>query len=384
MATTKFIESGSDATQDMTFYPILTLTNGTVATDSTRSKDGLRSIKANITVAAGSAAASCGNGIAADAGTLISAWFNFSSTTPATITGFMFATQASAGSGIIDVGLNTNGTLHLHGRNGAPGVSKDGTTVLTANTWYRISVSYVITSTTNWTAKLYINGILEATTSNTDATLLLTGTSDVQIGIVGSSQGGFGTPDTISVYFDSVYVDNRTDLSDCGNIHVTAKRPFANGSANNFVTQIGSGGSGYGTGHAPQVNEQPLSVTNGWSVVAVGATTEEYNIETSTLGDVNIGAVNLVDYLGWIYYKTVLSETPSIVINGVSSAFTSTANTNTMFTKVAGSTAYPVGTGTDIGMVSDATATTVSLYECGIVFAYLLPIGGFLPILGAG
>ncbi len=73
-------------------------------------------------------------------------------------------------------------------------------------------------------------------------------------------------------YFDDIYVDNGSDLSDPGNVHVTAKRPGSNGLSNGFATQIGSGGSGFGSGHAPQVNERPLSNTNGWSSVGGLAT----------------------------------------------------------------------------------------------------------------
>lgn len=383
MATT-FIESGTDATQDFTFFANTFTTNGTVTSDSTQSKDGPRSIKCDITLSGGNAQAVSQNGVLVDAGGLISVWVRFSTVAPATNTLIFSGEAINNGNTMIAVGITTAGNLRVCGRIAAGAGAVDGTTALVANTWYRISLGYVITSVSSWSATLYLNGVQEATTSQVQGNLTQVGIDNLNIGITGSSVDTFTTAAVMTVWYDSIYADNRTDKTDCGNVHVTSKRPFANGSANNFVTQIGSGGSGYGTGHAPQVNERPLSVTNGWSVVAVGATTEEYNIETSTLGDVNIGAVNLVDYLGWIYYKTVLSETPSIVINGVSSAFTSTANANTMFTKVAGSTAYPVGTGTDIGMVSDATATTVSLFECGIVFAYLLPLGSFLPILGAG
>ena len=58
---------------------------------------------------------------------------------------------------------------------------------------------------------------------------------------------------------------------DPGAILVTAKRPFTNGTTEDgFTTQIGASGSGYGSGHTPQVNERPLSQTNGWSVIGAG------------------------------------------------------------------------------------------------------------------
>ncbi|WP_323162301.1 hypothetical protein, partial [Pseudomonas fluorescens] len=80
-------------------------------------------------------------------------------------------------------------------------------------------------------------------------------------------------------------VDDSSALTDPGNIWVAAKRPNANGTTNGFTTQIGSGGSGYGSGHSPQVNERALSTTNGWSMVGAGAAvTEEYNIESKSTG----------------------------------------------------------------------------------------------------
>ena len=166
------------------------------------------------------------------------------------------------------------------------------------------------------------------------------------------------------------YIDNSNALTDPGNIWVTAKRPNANGTTNDFVTQIGIAGSGYGTGHSPQVNERALSTTNGWSIVAVAATTEEYNIESAGTGDIDITGATIVDYVGWVYTSALISETGSIIVNNATSNISITS-TNTMFTAVAGSTTYPAGTGTDIGEITSATATTVSLYECGIMIAYI-------------
>lgn len=368
MPTTKFIETGTDATQDFSFYAGTNPTGtGVISSDTSQSNDGPRSIK-SLNAASGDIA-SCytPNGVAADAGTLISGWFRFSTVSPATPTWFFGASQANNGSCIVYCGLNTNGTLRWGGR----GVSKNATTVLSANTWYRISIGYVITSTTNWSMKLYINGVLEDTSSNVDGTLLATGSSCVVLGCNLSSQNGFATPAAMTVWCDSIYVDDRTDKTDCGNVHCTAKRPFSNGTTNGYTTQIGSGGSGYGTGHAQQVNELPLSTTNGWSMVGAGAAiTEEYNIESRSVGDVNITNSTIVDYMGWLYSSSLSSETAQIIVNGVSSNISLTS-TNTMFTKAAGSSTYPAGTGSDIGQITATTLTTVSLYECGIVFAYV-------------
>src|SRR6185436_9856514 len=124
------------------------------------------------------------------------------------------------------------------------------------------------------------------------------------------------------------YVDSSASLTDTGNIWVTAKRPNANGTTNGFTTQIGSGGSGYGTGHSPQVNERVLSTTNGWSMVGAGsAVTEEYNIESAAAGDIDISSANYVDVMGWVYASSLVNETASIIVNGVSSNISLTSVT---------------------------------------------------------
>jgi len=270
------------------------------------------------------------------------------------------------GSMVLGLGMNTNGTLRFGGRGTT---QTNGTTVLPANTWVRLSLSYVITSVSVWSCKVYINGTLELNLTQTLGNLGLATPTCATFGIGNSSQNGFNSPPTMNVWVDSIYMDNRTNLTDCGAIDVTAKRPNANGTTNNFNTQIGAGGSGYGTGHSPQVNERPLSVTNGWSVIAVAATTEEYNIESLSTGDVDLTGATLVDYTGWLYTKALIAETAQIIVNNVATNISVTTS-NAMFTKAAGSTTYPAGTGTDIGMITSATATTVSLYECGIMFAY--------------
>ena len=173
------------------------------------------------------------------------------------------------------------------------------------------------------------------------------------------------------------YVDNSSSLTDTGNIWVTAKRPVSNGTTNGFTTQIGSGGSSYGSGHSPQVNERPLSTTNGWSMVGAGsAVTEEYNIEAKNVGDIDLSKATIVDWLGWVSASSLAGETGNIILGGssVAQAITSTA---TLYTAIKGSATYPAGTGTDIGFQTTTALTTVSLYECGVVVAYI-PNSNFL------
>lgn len=368
MATTKFLEPGMDTTQDGSFFAGLNLGAGsTEGYDSTQAHTGTGSMKCVVTVS-GNTSSPFTPDIVSDAGACISAWFRFSTVAPATLTNFLMVLTSANGSGRMGVGLNTNGTLNFANKGSTS--QANGSTTLVANTWYRISLSYTDVTISTWAAKVYINGILEI---NASAAVQGNGsansTASVSFGQNSSSLGSFATPAVSTIWIDSMYIDNRADLTDCGAIDVTAKRPNANGTTNGFTTQIGAGGSGYGSGHSPQVNERPLSTTNGWSMVGAGsAITEEYTIESAATGDVDISTATIVDFMGWVYAKALVGETGSIIVAGSSSNI-SLVNANTMFIKAAGSSTYPAG-GTDIGIVTTTALTTVSLYECGIMVAY--------------
>ena len=81
--------------------------------------------------------------------------------------------------------------------------------------------------------------------------------------------------------------------------------------------------------------------------------------------------------MGWLRAKSLASETGQIVLAGGTSNISLTS-TITTFTKMKGSTTYPAG-GTDIGIVTSTGLTTVSLYECGIIFVYSTAAGGYDP-----
>jgi hypothetical protein len=240
-----------------------------------------------------------------------------------------------------------------------------GTTVLSVNTPYLVQVSYTITSTTVFTIKVFLNQKLEITST--------TGTLGTTVSDRFQFQLASATGVNANMWVRDFFIDNLSTLDSPGDIIVTNKRPNANGAANNYTTQIGSGGSGYGTGHSPQVNEQPLSTTNGWSIASASSVTEEYSIENSATGDKNVSnpRYTLVDYMGWIYAKTGTADTRNIIVNGVSSNISVTTS-YAMYTKAAGSTSYPSGN-TAIGMNNNSLVALDSLAECGILLAYKLP-----------
>ncbi len=369
-ATTTFLESGSDATQDLSFYNTVNV-GSTSATD--QSHTGPRSVKSSTGAGPANGFVRTPAAILADSGSQISVWFRYD-TAPAAASAFVSA-QSVAGAGIFNVGLNTNGTLILTPV-GITGVS--GTTVLAANTWYRISLSYYITNTTTWAAKVYINGGQEI--SMNVGTLAVVNASLVQFGY------NLGAGANRNSWVDDIYVAtggaSSASQPDTGDIRVTAKRPFANGTLNEWTTQIGSGGSGYGSGHAPQVNERPLSTTNGWSIQNVAKKVEEYTIESSDQGDVNITGFPIVDYTGWVLKKTSATTTGNIIVNGVATGITVGTFYATTTQKAAGSTVYPTG-GAAVGMDTNTVNQLFSLAETGILIAYRPIPQSFKYILGS-
>lgn len=237
--------------------------------------------------------------------------------------------------------------------------------VLTTGRQYRISMAYTITSTTVNSIRVYVDSVLYINVNNITLTSILPSALYF---------GRSGIDATLDIRLSDIYADKSTALTDPGNIWVTVKRPNANGTTNGFTTQIGSGGSGVGSGHSPQVNERALNTANGWSMIGAGsAVTEEYNIEGKAGGDIDISLATIIDWLGWASMSSLVAETVNMILDGasVAQAITSTIS---LYVQLKGSATYPAGTGADIGIQTDTSLTTVSLYECGIIVAYIPPV----------
>jgi hypothetical protein len=374
MATVTFLEPGTDATQDLTFF---TNGNGTFGTGAITSATdqfhtGSRSLKSVSATAGDEAIATSPNGMLADAGCAASFWMRLSGVAPSVDTMLCEINDLNNTNDQIGIGITTLGKLCVQG-NGTTKVN--GTTALVANTWMRISFGALVTSASNWSLLIYLNGVLELTIGNAQGTLNFTGISCLAFGIDHAAAVGFTSSSILTVWFDDIYADNRTDKSDPGAILVTAKRPFSNGTSNAFTTQIGAGGSGYGSGHAPQVNEQPLNTANGWSLSTTTKATEEYTIEGLSVGDVDLTGHVLVGVRGWISADNASaadSPVSHIIVDGTATAFTSTQAPAIYTQNSATPTVYPAGTGTDIGMDGQYTtnAHLWSLFEAGILVAY--------------
>jgi hypothetical protein len=356
--TTKFLEPGGDADFGILLWDTTSAT--TVVSDFVHGNH-LRSLK----IPPGSSvSAATKPGVVGDTGTRIS-FYLYVNALPSAL-GTFAQILTSGVVTCINFRMTTAGVLQLWNTVTAQ-IGADGPALATGR-WYRISLAYTITSGSVNRLELSVDG--NSAISITNATITNTSTSIFRF----SNAGSNGTQD---MRVSDVYIDDSSSLTDPGDIWVTAKRPNANGTTNGFTTQIGAGGSGYGTGHSPQVNERALSTTNGWSMIGAGsAITEEYSIEDLSTGDINLIGADIVDYGGWLYQGSLVSETAKMITGGTSSTYATGTSAN-MITSFKGSTAYPAG-GTVIGMTTATDLTTVSLYECGILVAYI-PHSGASP-----
>lgn len=365
---TTFLEAGTDETFGFAFYTAST--NATSVTSPVNT--GPRAIRLKGNIVGGQL--NSPTGILSDTGSQMSFYFRTDVLPASSSISFLQIKQAG-GTLVYNMAIRSDGLI-LSAPTGATSVN--GTTVLAVNTWYRICVSYYITNTTTFQFQVYVQPV--------NGSVILDSTANAgTLTNVTTSAFTFSSSNltTRSHYYDDIYTAtggaSSSSQPDTGDIHVTVKRPFANGTTNGF-TATGTP-SGYGSGNAQYVNERPSNVNNYVSVVGVGsAITEEYNIENIATGDVDLRGVTIIDYMGWVLAKALATETGQIIVNGIASNISITTS-DVLFTKVAGSTVYPAGTGTDVGIITSTTVTTVTLEECGMVFAYKPNYGNMLLVM---
>ncbi len=220
----------------------------------------------------------------------------------------LHVTPTGSGTGLLVVWIGTDGLLRLYTNGATTILGAAGATVLAVDTWYRITLSYAIVTTSNWSAKVYINGVLEMTRTNADGTL----SSAVPTDIRHAANVGLGA--NWLFYVSDIYADNTTDQTDPatgignGELRVTNKLPTTN-TTNSFDTVIGSGA----------VNERPVNTANGWRHNNTTDVDQDYDIQDAATGDANLTGATVVGSFGWIWATLgSLTGTPStnIIFNG--------------------------------------------------------------------
>jgi hypothetical protein len=389
MATTQWINAGTAETNDFTLWD-LGNGAGTTGSSSSSTQAVFGSVRSfNFNSGSGNDQGYAGVGAnqqyVSDGGTRITFGFRYSGTLSVSGGGADFINFATTGgSDVFSVGINNSGILVILSANAGPASAlATGTHAVVANTDTRITVSYTLSSTTVNTIQVYVNGVLDINASN--LTLANNNSARLYFGWGNINEPGAN----VSGYVAHIYIDNGT-TGDPGNIRTTVKRAFSNGTSVAWATS--GSGSGYGSGHASFINGRPPSTSNIVSVTPTTAKIDEYNVEGISAGDVNITGVTLVDWMGWINAEAAsTSNTPAMKIIVANVSTTITIQTAYVpFTHPVGSTTYPAGTGTDVGMSAGYTTTghLVSMDAAGVTIAYIAPTvtatNHFLSTLGAG
>lgn len=232
-----------------------------------------------------------------------------------------------------------------------------GITELAVNTWHRISFSYVHHAVDDLDINIYVNGIQElsivgAATNNTDFTKF--------------EYGWVISPGVDHLcWFDQLYIDDGDDLSDPGNVLMTAKLP-ASVSDNEWNVTAGTGA----------VDERPLSETNHRKETREGNFRQTYTLQTAAVGDVDMSTETLVGYMGWVWAKMQSAgENCFLVVNGNDVSTLALLTTSSLIKHPVTLSAYP-SNAAGIGMLTDEDTggVDVFLYECGVIVAYEGPV----------
>ena len=155
----------------------------------------------------------------------------------------------------------------------------------------RISLAWNVVSSTNFTIKIWFDGLLEVTATQADFTLGSGGAANTSIGTGATNEMPRG------VYMWDIYTDDDSSLTDPGDIYVTAKLP-SKLNTNNFDTLGGSGTNRY-----DRVSERPLSETNYIQHAAVSDVQENFGIQGELEGDTNLCGAQIIARAAWAVAK---------------------------------------------------------------------------------
>ncbi len=240
------------------------------------------------------------------------------------------------------------------------------TAVIFSGCTYRFAVSYVITSTSSYTMKVWLDGRLILTATGADgnigtgATLLYIGYSDTA---------------SLPNWFQHMYTDNGTDFADpcpTGLIRfTTAKFPTGNGSNNGYTTH--GSASGTGTGHAPYINQRPKSTSADFlDQVSAGSLDEDYTLQSASAGDDDLTGAAIVGWMSFQYARLTgsgSSPVMSIFDNGVVTTFTP-ALAFALVTHFTLSTTYPATAPICGQRSTKGNAKVPAMDLCGMMIVY--------------
>ncbi len=306
MPDVEFMET-PDATQAFHFWPI---TTGDVSYETKQLKSGLASWKCD--TGAGPADAYLRNDslFSAASGRLS---FYFERT-------FFGDSFLLAGIGANDLAISLNITVANRlalGDNstGFGGLYTEtiGSKDLLADTTYRISMAWTITSSTDFNVAVYIDGVLEIDFSDADNTLAGTGTH-LRIGAV---DGVAGTNDAVNIAHVFTDLGGYSD-GDIGDVRVTAKLPTGAGGTNGWDCEQVSGSS---------VSDRPIDNTTGHLHAGSDDQVESSDIEAAGVGDEDITGETVLGHTGWVWANRGSggAGSPSFLVNDAETSITLTS-----------------------------------------------------------
>jgi hypothetical protein len=274
MANLIFCSDCGDSTGDLSEFSQSLNTSvqtGTVVT-------GSRALQMSLPNSAGAAYVTVS--YVADAGRRISFYFRFSALPAVTARILNILPETS-------IELSTTGKLSIHSN----ATTTNGLTTLSANTWYRITFSYKVTSTAVNDFRVFLDNAASAEVSQTNVTLISTGSVDL---LLGDDQ--FVTINS-NFFYDNIYIDDGTTLDNpsTNGLFVTRKAPSASGTNNAFDTAIGSA-----TNRWDYVSELPISTGKGWKQAGSSQVIEAYGIQGGSQGDVDITGATIIGWKAWL------------------------------------------------------------------------------------
>lgn len=312
-------------------------------------------------------------GVMADAGRRISFWI-YLSVLPTGTGETIVRVLTSGGTTCYVLQITSGGVLQLRSTFDGTQLGSNGST-LAAATWYRIALAQVLTSTSNYTIKTYLNGGASPDISITGASGNLNSVSSADLTI------GIGQSHGVTAYYQHVFVDNGTDGLDpagAGNhLYLTAKLPTGNG-ANNQYTANGSA-SGTGTGNARYINTRPYTTADFLNQTSGGSLDEDFAIQANSAGDDDISSgCTIIAHRAWqIARLTGSGATPTVshFDNAVVTAFTPNATFTTATTHDTVSATYP-STQPICGQRSTKGSGKVPAFcAAGVIIAYTKAAG---------
>lgn len=201
-------------------------------------------------------------------------------------------TKSTIGEHVLEVRYKSDGRIAIRDGSGGTVVDSASAGVIAANTNYIVAVSYVIASTTSWTMHVWVgtpqsnNLTLAVSATNADFTLPYLGDSN-SLHLVCDGATSYA----LSHRFEIAGIDDGTDLAAIGDIACTAKLLTGDSSLNSDT----SIGSDPGSGNRYQsLDDRPLDIATGRRQAASSQAADDFTVQASSVGDVNISSKTIV------------------------------------------------------------------------------------------